>query len=169
VPRLEQEALAHAQAQGDRRLQAGVFTALARIALLAGDPGQAEARSREALALLDGTSPLRPTALSTLATALLARGRAEEALEEASEAMCLLAQPGRVEGETLVRLAYAEALRATSDHAGALAAVRDLCRRIQSRAEAIAAGAGRERFLARVPQNALAAALLAAWSARSTP
>jgi tetratricopeptide (TPR) repeat protein len=167
--RLERASLEHARSQGDRRLEAGAQTAIARIALLAGEPERAEGVCREALAGIDDPTPLRSMVLATLAAALLALGRAGDALEEASEAMCILEELGEVEGETFIRLTYAEVLAATGDHTEATVVLRGLLKRLEVRAAAMDDAVLRRGFLERVPENARCLALAVAWRTDPDP
>jgi predicted ATPase len=93
--------------------------------------------------------------LGRLDAALLEQGRASEALAAASEAYSLLASLGSIEeGESLVRLLYAEALAAAgraSDFAKAITEARD---RLLARATKISDPGWRERFLTSVSENA---------------
>jgi tetratricopeptide (TPR) repeat protein len=162
--RLQRKSLEYARSQGDHRLEAGVNGALARIALLSGAPERAQAVCRETLSALDNASPLRVLVLALLAAALLAVGRPGDALEEASEAMCILSELGHVESETFVRLTYAEALASFGDRAEALDVVRALQGKLVSRAASITDAFLRKCFLERVPENARCLALAAAWS-----
>jgi serine/threonine protein kinase/tetratricopeptide (TPR) repeat protein len=157
--RLERESLEHAQRQGDARLEAGARCALGRIALLAGNAALAETTCREALAVLPESSPLRLTLLAWLSLALLEMGRNEDALEEASEGMCLLSEGGSTEGETLAKVAYAEALTSSGHADEARDVVKDLTRQLASRAAAITDERMRACFLQRVPENARCIAL----------
>jgi hypothetical protein len=102
-------------------------------------------------------------AKGTLADVLLARGRPAEALTHAREAMQMLVSTGRLEeGEALVRLAHAEALEATGDHAAARAAVAEARDRLLAIAERIDESR-RTTFLENVPENARTLALARTW------
>jgi tetratricopeptide (TPR) repeat protein len=152
---LETEALEIFAAQGDVRMEVNTRIALSLVSCLAGDAAGAE---REALAAIEAaraTPALRSHALAALARALLDLGRASDALSAASEAMQLLETLGGIEeGESLVRLAYAEALDAVGRRAEALAAFVAGAERLQERAAKMSDPAWRKGFLERVPENA---------------
>ncbi|WP_438011534.1 protein kinase [Sorangium sp. So ce321] len=154
--------------QGDPRAVGTSRTYLAEAALLAGDHGQAEREARAAAAALDAAPPLRAAALAALAQALLGLGRAGEALAAAAEAMSLLESLGAVEeGESLVRLTYAESLAASGKPAEARAAIAAARERLLDRAARVGGPAFRERFLARRENArtlALALTLVEAWT-----
>ena len=152
---LEQRALDAYTEQGDPRMAGSARAYLAQIAVLAGDFAAAEREASVAAEALRAAPPLRAGALSVLARALLAQGRAAEALEVAREAFSQLETLGSIEeGESMVRLVYAEALAALSassfEAAAAAAAARE---RLLARAARISDPAWRERFLRHVPEN----------------
>lgn len=128
---------------------------LAELELLTGDVKTAELEVRAGLESLSGTPPLRASALGVLARILLARGPVGEALGAASEAHALLESLGSIEeGETAVRLVYAEALAANGlleEFASALISARE---HLLARANRISDPAGRERFLRGIADNA---------------
>jgi tetratricopeptide (TPR) repeat protein len=160
--------LAAAQAQEDRRLEAGARVYLALSALSAGAPEEAIARVSD-LTLSRATPALRVYALGTRSRAHLAAGRPAEALADAEQAMAGLAEAGGAmeEGETLVRLAHAEALLASGRPAEARAALAAARTEIEARAARITGDALRASFLSRVPENARALALSAALAAEA--
>ncbi|HTN83381.1 MAG TPA: serine/threonine-protein kinase PknK, partial [Sorangium sp.] len=159
---LEQRAAAAFHQQGDRRMEGVTLTYLAKILLRSGDPAAAEREARAAVEALTVAPPLRAAAVAVLSRALLAQGRGEEALPAAREAFAQLEEAGSLEeGESLVRLAYAEALAAAGaarEAAEALAAARE---HLLSRAAKISDPSFRERFLTCVPDNARTLALAA--------
>ncbi|WP_434044443.1 MULTISPECIES: hypothetical protein [Sorangium] len=69
------------------------------------------------------------------------------------------------DGEALVRVVHAEALRVTGDREAARAALAEAEARIEERAGKIADPAWRASFVERVPEHARTAALRGAWSA----
>ncbi|MCC6558265.1 MAG: protein kinase [Polyangiaceae bacterium] len=163
----EREARDAFAAQGDVRLDAAARTYLALIELAAGDPPAAEREARAAAELATANPPLRAFALGTLARALLESDRAAEALPEARAAMAILDDLGGIdEGEAIVRLSHADALRATGDADGARAAILEAAARIEARAAKIQDAAHCEGFLARVPENAAIRVRAAAWGPR---
>jgi tetratricopeptide (TPR) repeat protein len=158
----ESEALEAFIAQGDQRLEAAARWYLADIVAARGDLIEAEALLRAALPI--GSAAMRPVILAALARTLLAQGRAPDALVSAREAYELLEMLGGVEeGESLVRLMFAETARCGGDDA---TAVIDRARfRLLARAEKITDPAWRASFLEKIPENArtleLASELLA--------
>jgi tetratricopeptide (TPR) repeat protein len=145
---------------GDLRLSGVARTYLATIALLSSDAATAEREARTAVAALQVAPPLRVTAVANLARALLAQGRVEEAVPVAREAFSALEAMGMIEeGESLVRLVYAEALRAAGLEAEFVAAIADARDRLYARASKISDPEWRRRFLTAVPDNARTLAL----------
>jgi tetratricopeptide (TPR) repeat protein len=159
---VEQKAVEAFQRQGAARTEGIARVYLAEIAFLSGDLDAAEREARAAADTLKVAPGLHAAAVATLARALLAKGRAAEALESAREAHAELQSLGSLEeGEALVRLAYAEALAengAEPESAEVLAAARA---HLLSRAAKISDAAWRERFLSQVPENARTLALAA--------
>ncbi|WP_437779709.1 serine/threonine-protein kinase [Sorangium sp. So ce1097] len=159
---LEQRAAAAFHQQGDRRMEGVALSYLAQILLRSGDPAGAEREARAAVEALQVAPPLRAAAVAVLSRALLAQGRPEEALPAAREAFAQLEEAGSLEeGESLVRLTYAEALAAAGaarEAAEVLAAARE---HLLSRAAKISDPTFRERFLTCVPDNARTLALAA--------
>jgi len=166
---LEQRAVEAFHRTGTVRIEGLARTYLAEIAYLSGDLESAEREARAAADTLKVAPALRASAVAVLARALLARGRADEALQSAREAHAELQALGSLEeGEALVRLAYAEALEATgasNEALGVLAAARE---HLLSRAAKISDPVWRERFLTQVPNNARTLALAGAGGGAST-
>src|SRR5262249_26486977 len=127
----------------------------AQIALLASDFAAAERDARAAIEALSAAPPLRAGAIAVLSRSLLGQGRAGEALVAASEAFTLLSFLGTIEeGESLVRLAYAEALAANGEEASFRQAIASAREQLLTRAARISDLTWRERFLNSVPDNA---------------
>ncbi len=151
----EEEAIRAFAGQGDRRMEAASRIYLAMLHLLGGD---AKAAAREAATVTEDAScsqPLRAGALSMLADARLAAGELDLALSAAREAMDILeALTGIEEGESLIRLTFAEALAAHGDLPAARAAFREARERLLRRAAKVGDPALRRSFLERVPENA---------------
>jgi tetratricopeptide (TPR) repeat protein len=139
------------------RIAGSALVYLARAAHLAGDFARAAETADRAIAMKTASS-LRASALATRARADVALGRRDDALAHANAAMSILRELGAIEEtETLVRLAYAEALSASeSPEAGV--AVRDAKARIL-RIAATMNDARRDSFLTRVPENVATLAL----------
>ena len=150
---------------GDPRMEGVSRMYLSKIVFQSGDLDEAEREARAAAAALEVAPPLRAVALASLARALIGRGSFAEAITVAGEAHAILASLGGIEeGESLVRLVYAEAFAANGDNAEFAAAIAGARTRLMERAAKIGDPAWRERFLRGVPDNALTLAL-----ARSTP
>src|SRR5262249_5378984 len=111
--------------------------------------------ARQAIERLAEAPPLRAPALATLARVLLGQGRPAEARAEAQAAYDLLLEQGRLEeGESLIRLVYAEALAASEEHERARAVVTEAERRLLERAAQISDERWQRSFLEAVPENA---------------
>jgi tetratricopeptide (TPR) repeat protein len=154
---IEEATLAFA-AQGDPACEATARVYASLVLTWSGHPDRGEQETRAALAL-DADPPVRAYACAALALAMLARGRAREALTAAGEGHALLVSLGTVEeGESLIRLAWAEALGAAGDARapGAVAEARD---HVLRRAGAIRDPERQRSFLERVPENARTLAL----------
>ena len=162
--RLEERAAEAFQSQGDPRLLGITRTYLATICLLSGDLAAAEREARAAAQALSVSPPVRAGAVSVLARVLLGQGRAAAALAAAREASTLLEALGTIEeGESLVRLVYAEALAANGrerEYGMAILAARD---HLLARAARISDPVWRERFLTKVPDNARTLTLAETW------
>jgi hypothetical protein len=148
--------------QGDARMEGGARAHLARILLLAGNADAAEREARAAIAVLAGAPPSRAYATAVLALALLAEEKFEAAMAAAQAAMDLLESLGALEeGDTLVRLAHAEAL-AASGRSPRLA-ITAAARRLRERAARIDLAEMQRSFLERVPENARTIAKSVEW------
>lgn len=161
---MEEQAISAFRSQGDQRFEGMSRIYLAGILLKMRDLDDAELEARQAAELCERIPTLRCEALAVLCQVRLARGRVREAREAADEAMQLLEQLGGVEeNESLVRVAYAEALFASGDiHArAAIASAREW---LMARASKIDDMVWRRRFLEDIAENArtleLARALL---------
>ena len=143
------------KAQGMRRYECPARTHLATALALADDLPRAEEQARLAVELTAFSPPFRATALATLASILLQRGSPNEGLREANKAVGELQLTGGVnEGESLVRLVYAEALLASGQRKAAKEAIEAARRRLLERAVSIRDDAFRARFLRRETHNA---------------
>ncbi len=159
-PAHQQEArtLAHGtlDEQSPNRVHLGsTLLVLARAAENEGNLGEALSRARRACEVLEPFVPFALPARWYLGALLLAQGRAAEARLEVEPALSQLAAAGG-EGFAKVGLlqVLAEACFALGDTAAGERALRDALECVRSRAEEIPEEAGRERFLARVPENA---------------
>ena len=167
-----QEALAMARAgveafktQNDPRTEGVARIYLTGILAATGELERAEIEARAALALLETVPGLRPEGLAMLAHVLLVRGRGEEALVAASDAMTELEARSSMleEGESLVRLSFARALDAAGDRAAAQRVIAKARDRLRERAAQIAREDWRRTFLENVPEHARTLALAAEW------
>ncbi len=153
---LEERAVEAFAKLGNPRMEGYCHAYLARIHLAAGEL-DAAVREASAVARVPAAAPtLRATAAALHARVLLALGRVDEGLAAAGEAHALLvaAGGGLEEGESLVRLVYAEALAAAGREAEAREAREAAKERLLARAARITSPAWRERFLTQVPDNA---------------
>ncbi|WP_437960670.1 protein kinase [Sorangium sp. So ce119] len=152
---VERRAVEAFQQRGDLRMEGVARTYLAKIALLSGDAATAEREALAAEAALHVAPRLRAPAVAVRARALLAAGDVAAALGAARAAFGELAALGSLEeGESLVRLAYAEALAASGAHREAAAVFAEARESLLARADRIADPRRRERFLTAVPENA---------------
>jgi tetratricopeptide (TPR) repeat protein len=126
--------------------------------------GDLERAERELTAAVELAVPLeRPGILGTLALLRLAQNRAAEGLATAEDAMARIAAMGGcgMFRGAYVRLAHAEALRATGAHDAARRAIGEARDRVLATAAKIAAPSYRQSFLEQVPENARTLALAA--------
>jgi eukaryotic-like serine/threonine-protein kinase len=153
---IEREALAELVAAGDHRLGTSARTYLTWILTAAGKLDDAIACGLEAEQLARDADPFHRAAIGArLAQALLAAGRAAEALPRALEAARLLAEIGSVEeGESVIHLVHVEALLASGDVARGRTALAAAIARLDQRASRITEASWRASFLERVPENA---------------
>ncbi|WP_437585786.1 protein kinase domain-containing protein [Sorangium sp. So ce1000] len=161
---LAEEAVASSRGAGMVRTELSARCYLAKIALAMGDFEAAEREARAAVALFESAPTLGVQAFSVLARVLLAHGRTDEAMRAAAEASARLAEFGTLEeGESLVRLTYAEALAASSRRAEAEAAIVSARAALLARAEKLSDPTWHERFLRDVPDNARTLELTRQW------
>ncbi len=160
----EEDALALFRAHADRRLTAVARTYLVMILTLSGEH---EAAAREAIDLAEdrsNTPAFRALAQAILADVRLAEGRAAEALAAAEAAMSILTSlDGIEEGESRIRVVYAEALVLAGEVELGHAAIGEARDRLLARAAAVVDPALRRSFLERVPENARTLRRAAEW------
>jgi tetratricopeptide (TPR) repeat protein len=158
--RLERLAIEAFQRQGDPRLEGMARIYLAEILIAAGDfAGGAQEASAAVGVLAVAPSP-QVAALGALARARLGGGDLAGGLAAAREAHAALERMGEIEeGESMVRLTYAEALAAAGEHEQAHAALATARQRLLTRADRVADLGWRHRFLHGVPINARILAL----------
>jgi eukaryotic-like serine/threonine-protein kinase len=161
---VEREALERYTAHGDTRLFGSSRTYLALIVAQMGDLSLAEQEATRAALDLEGAPSPQAYALAIRAKVKLAQGRSAEALVDAGKASQMLRDLGGLEeGESLVRLVYAEALYATGQIEEALAALAAARGRVLALANKIVDPALRRSFLERMPDNARTLELSRAW------
>src|SRR5262249_55853850 len=148
--------------QRDRFMTVAARWYVAIILALEGDHERAESELREALSLV--TSRHRPVVQATLAQVLLRRAKTGQALEHALEASKALADRPISEGDAVVRLAHAEALRAAGRTDESVAAIRAARDRLLARATRIARPEWRTSFL-EIPDHARTLVLSKEWEA----
>jgi len=140
--------------QNHPRMKGVSHAYLADLELLAGNWEAAESEARSAIESLVDVPPLRAGALAIYARVLLAEGKTQECFDAAKEAFTLLESLGTIEeGETAVRLVYAEALVANGREVEFVAAITSAREHLLAKAERISDPAGRERFLRGVADN----------------
>jgi eukaryotic-like serine/threonine-protein kinase len=151
---LERSALKAFQAHHNRRMQGLTHAFLARIALQGGDPLEAELHARHGVELLAQESGSKIVALATLAQVLVVVERPEDGLVYAEQAIEQLEGVELVlEGESLTRLAYAEALWAARKLPDALHAIEAARTNLLERAARLGTSDAQESFLQRVSEN----------------
>jgi serine/threonine protein kinase/tetratricopeptide (TPR) repeat protein len=152
---IEQEAVDTFASQENRRQEGRARAYLAEILAQSGDLESAEREARTAAQRVATIPPLRAFALAVLGQILLARGRGPAALEASREGLdLLLATGGMEEGESLLRLVYAESLAAVGHEAAAVDAIDVAHQRMSARAARISDPAWRASFCERVASNA---------------
>ncbi len=160
----EEAAIEAFVAQGDRRMEGAAR--LYRALFLSMD-AQLDRAERETLAAIETfglTPPLRAYGLAVLGRIRLTGSAPERAEPPAREAMDVLDALGGVEeGESYVRLTFAEALDANGDHEAACEAIATARVRILERAAMIHDPVWKESFLERVRENARTLELAKQW------
>jgi tetratricopeptide (TPR) repeat protein len=151
-------------AQGDKRSEAG---ARAYRAFFLSQDEELDRAATEARAAVDASTsmpPVRAYALAVLGRVHLQDARPHQAEGPARDAMDLLEALGGIEeGESFVRLTFAETLDAMGDHDGACDAIRDARVRLLERAANIRDEAWKVTFLERVFENARTFELAKEW------
>jgi tetratricopeptide (TPR) repeat protein len=157
-----EEAASAFAAQGDQACEATARVYASLIQTSLGRVDRAEREARAALALA-ADPPARAYALAALGVAMLVSARVSEALAAAGEGHRLLSTLGTVEeGESLIRLAWAEALHAAGDRRAA-SVIAEARRVLLHRAGAIRDPAVQRAFLEQVPENQRTLALARRW------
>jgi tetratricopeptide (TPR) repeat protein len=161
---LEREAIVGFRARGDAMFEGASCAYLALMLRLDEKPKEAEEQAHRAVVLLHDAPSLHATALAILGLTVLERGRADEGYAFAKQGMDVFIEAGGViEGEALVRLAYAEGLEATGHHEAARAAITVARDRLLARAEKIQDPLYRRGFLDRIREHALTLSCAGEW------
>jgi len=162
---LERRAIDEFGRQGDPRLQGAARTYLAEILIAAGDYAAAEREAAAAIETLGVAPSLQVAALGVAARARLARGDVDGAVETGRTAHEALERLGEIEeGESMVRLAFAEALEQSGRRDEARRALGVAHQRLLARAQRIEDPGWCHRFLHAVPVNARIIALAHEWA-----
>lgn len=150
---LERAALASFELHENRRMRGLTLSHIAWILLVAGRLDEAAAHIEEALPHLQDHPASRIIALATRAQIYLRRGAIDAALEDARAAHDGLRSLDRVqEGESLIRLTWAEALSAAGQTEEAAEALASAARSLDERAGMIEQDHLRASFLS-LPEN----------------
>jgi tetratricopeptide (TPR) repeat protein len=151
--KLLDEAVAEFAAHCDRRLEGVGHDELSWILLLLGDLENAETHARSAVERLDMAPAFLCHARGALARVLLARGKVDEALEEARGARTLLTEVGLLEeGDGLIRLILAQALHASGNVDEARVVLAEAAGEVRRKAESITDADVQQLFLA-IPEH----------------
>jgi tetratricopeptide (TPR) repeat protein len=157
---LLEETIADFERRGDNRLCAGSLYYLVLLFTIREQPFVAIEKGRAALEIAKGVPTTTACVQAALARALLLAGENGEALQHADAAVKILAELGGIEeGESLIVLAYGEALLANGEVERARETMRAANERLHRRAMAIGDAKIREAFLQQVPEHARTAAL----------
>lgn len=161
---LEWEALASFARHGNQRMTGLTRCRIAWILFLGGRAHDAIKHLDAALELLEHHPANRGIAQATRARVHLAQGNAAHALHDAQAAIEVLASVEHLqEGESLIRVTWAEALAAVGRTEEANAAILAAKRSLDERAQRIDDPQLRESFSTRLPENARIAQLARQW------
>jgi tetratricopeptide (TPR) repeat protein len=162
---LQEDAIEAFHVQKRPRMEDGSRIYLAHSLARAGRLEEAVAEATRITRRTDLPPTFRSYALAVLAHIELLRDQKRPALEAAREAHELLVSLGGIdEGESLVRLVWAEALFADGQETSARAAIADAAHRLEGRAARMTNPVVREAFLTQIPENAMTVELAAAWA-----
>jgi tetratricopeptide (TPR) repeat protein len=153
---VERQALDYFVGQGDPRMEAFCRIYVSEMLQRLGRFADAEKEAQTAFDVSSSAAPMTLIpAAAQLAFVLLADGRADDALVAARQGLVRLEEVGHgEEGEANLRLAHAEALRATGREDEAREAIGEARRLLESRAAKISDAAVRESYLQNVAVNA---------------
>ena len=162
---VESEALALAHEQRGPRIVGACLYYLSLIHHARGEFDDAERDAAESARICESVPPSRAEALAALAYARLAKGDGPGALAAAEESMQILREVGGIdEGEPIIRLVYAETLRAFGDRDASVRAITEAREHLDQRADKVSDSDARRTFLA-AWENARTIALEREWSA----
>ena len=151
-------------AQGDRRMEGAARLYRALFLTMDAQLDRAEQETQAAIEAFGLTPPLRAYALAVLGRIRLTSSTPRRAEAPAREAMEVLDALGGVEeGESYVRLTFAEALEAAGDREAARDAIATARVRIMERAAMIHDPIWKDSFLERVRENARTLELARQW------
>jgi tetratricopeptide (TPR) repeat protein len=151
---VQREAVAGFHGAGDAVMEAASRAYLAMAYLRTGEKEEAYREASAAISAVETIAPLYAAGLAVMTAIELERGHPGEALAAATLAMQYLVEVGSVtEGESLIRLGYAEALEATGKGDLAVAAFAEAREVLLARAARIRNPAWRRSFLDRVREN----------------
>ena len=150
----ERAAIEAFRGHGDRRMEGASRMYLAAILAAEGKLEDAEREADAAIELAAVAPTIQALAYATRSAIVLQRGRAGDALTTATRALELLSTLGKLEeGESMIRLAHAEALLATGDAQRGALALQHAHERLLARAAKIVDPAMRAMFLTQIPEN----------------
>ena len=158
------DAISRLDVQGDMRMGGGARNHLAEVLISSGEVAAGAEEAERAIVTLSAVPPLLIQARGTLAHALLALGKFEQALSVAEGAYVDLGKSGSIaDGEAKVRLVYAEALEHAGRRDQAARVIARARERLLARAEAMEDEELRRMFLEAVSENARTLELARAW------
>jgi len=161
---LERQACLRFEQHGNLRMEGLTLTHIAWIHLCEGDTDAAVQAIERAVQRLEGIHASQIVALATRAQIQLATGDAPAALRSATAAHDGLVGLQRIqEGESLIRLTWAEALYHNGRHEDAHAALHTALQSVDERARGIARADLRRSFRERLPENARISTLSQEW------
>jgi tetratricopeptide (TPR) repeat protein len=164
--KLMEEVIASFRAQNDLPGEARARAYLAGSLHLCGDYAGADAEAQRALPLLVSAPAYRAPVLGLIAITRADRGDADASYEAGKEAIEILERlGGTIEAEAMVRLGWAEALRAKGDIEGSKKAITDARARLLSRADKIKDPARRRMFLEKLSEHQRTLARAGEWLA----
>lgn len=161
---LEHKAIEALSLHKGKRLEGNARVYLADVLMQLGLLDDAVEQAAIAAEVLSPFAPRQAYALASLAQILLASGNIDGALTHARQGIQIFEDLGRViEGESRIRLAYAEALYAHGDKLLARETLQQAYKNLLARADKLKDGETRQLFLRAIPENYRTLTLLAQW------